>query len=406
MDDEQEKGYKWETEYERTWEAIQENDAGSLQTSVNDIIHRAKKRRLQEAQSNAKLGMMRHLYIIIDMSEAMSIPDLKPTRLASSLKLLEYFVEEYFDQNPISQLGILVTRNKRCDKLTELGGNPKKHIAKLQEQAKQECKGEASLQNCLKVAAQTLQHMPSHTSREVLIIYGALSTCDPSGIHATIKHIKELNIRCSVIGLSAELRICKTICQETNGQYNVILDESHFKDLLHQFVTPPPATVKTDSSLIRMGFPSHQGSGSEGGVTKPSMCMCHLDSKSKEGFSVEGYFCPNCKSKYCELPVECKACGLILVSAPHIARSYHHLFPLDAYTEIPIQQLPPEQRICSACCVAIKDQTIQQCQSCKHLYCTDCDILIHETLHTCPGCAGTTSSTTTRPTNGHDASVS
>lgn len=37
-------------------------------------------------------------------------------------KLLEQFVEEYFDQNPISQLGILVTRNKRAEKVTELGG--------------------------------------------------------------------------------------------------------------------------------------------------------------------------------------------------------------------------------------------------------------------------------------------
>ena len=32
--------------------------------------------------------------------------------------------------------------------------------------------------------------------------------------------------------------------------------------------------------------------------------------------------------RYCELPVECRGCGLTLVSAPHLARSYHHLFPL------------------------------------------------------------------------------
>ena len=35
----------------------------------------------------------------------------------------------------------------------------------------------------------------------------------------------------------------------------------------------------------------------------------HLDSKTVEGFSTTGYFCPQCKSKYCELPIECKACG-------------------------------------------------------------------------------------------------
>jgi hypothetical protein len=32
--------------------------------------------------------------------------------------------------------------------------------------------------------------------------------------------------------------------------------------------------------------------------------------------------------------VECKACGLTLVSAPHLARSYHHLFPLPAFKEV------------------------------------------------------------------------
>lgn len=27
-------------------------------------------------------------------------------------------------------------------------------------------------------------------------------------------------------------------------------------------------------------------------------------------FSNGGYFCPICDSKYCELPVECKVCGI------------------------------------------------------------------------------------------------
>ena len=40
----------------------------------------------------------------------------------SFLQLLESFIEEYFDQNPISQLGIIVTKNKRGEKITELGG--------------------------------------------------------------------------------------------------------------------------------------------------------------------------------------------------------------------------------------------------------------------------------------------
>jgi transcription initiation factor TFIIH subunit 2 len=44
------------------------------------------------------------------------------------LKLLEGFVHEFFDLNPISQLSILTTKQKRCDRVTQLAGNQKTHI--------------------------------------------------------------------------------------------------------------------------------------------------------------------------------------------------------------------------------------------------------------------------------------
>lgn len=77
---------------------------------------------------------MRHLYVVIDCSRSMEDQDLKPNRLTSTLKvnsvgeppncytsshmlahdhtfafsfplqLMEAFVDEYFDQNPISQV--------------------------------------------------------------------------------------------------------------------------------------------------------------------------------------------------------------------------------------------------------------------------------------------------------------
>ena len=72
-------------------------------------------------------------------------------------KLLEYLIEEYFDQNPISQLGIIVTRNKRSEKVTELGGNPRMHISHLQKLRESKCEGEPSLQNALSLAADTLK---------------------------------------------------------------------------------------------------------------------------------------------------------------------------------------------------------------------------------------------------------
>lgn len=59
-----------------------------------------------------------------------------------------------------------------------------------------------------------------------------------------------------------------------------------------------------------------------------------------------GYLCPQCLSKHCELPVECRACGLTLVSAPHLARSYHYLFPVESFKEVPFEGTPS---ICYGC---------------------------------------------------------
>lgn len=68
-------------------EAIKEDDHGLLEASVADIIHNAKRKRQMEKKVGARLGMMRHLYVILDASESMSLQDLKPTRFLCSLKV-------------------------------------------------------------------------------------------------------------------------------------------------------------------------------------------------------------------------------------------------------------------------------------------------------------------------------
>jgi transcription factor Ssl1 len=42
-----------------------------------------------------------------------------------------------------------------------------------------------------------------------------------------------------------------------------------------------------------------------------------------------------CKGRVVELPCSCHICGLTLVSSPHLARSFHHLFPVHAFAEVP-----------------------------------------------------------------------
>uniref|UniRef100_A0A8C2W792 General transcription factor IIH subunit n=1 Tax=Cyclopterus lumpus TaxID=8103 RepID=A0A8C2W792_CYCLU len=379
MDEEPERTKRWEGGYERTWEVLKEDESGSLKATVEEILFQSKRKRVTESHGQVRLGMMRHLHLVVDCSRSMEDQDLKPNRLTASLKLIETFVEEYFDQNPISQLGIITTKNKRAEKLTDLAGNPKKHIVALKKAVDTVCLGEPSLYNSLHLAIQTLKHMPGHTSREILVILSSLTTCDPANICELIKTLKSLKVRVSVIGLSAEVRVCTVLTRETGGSYHVILDESHFKELLMLHVKPPPASSSSECSLIRMGFPQHIIASLTDQEANAAISTSGAD------LSLGGYFCPQCHAKYTELPVECKVCGLTLVSAPHLARSFHHLFPLQAFTESPTEQLQKD-RFCQACQGELKDKSIFSCPSCCSVFCVECDLFIHDSLHCCPCC--------------------
>lgn len=121
-------------------------------------------------------------------------------------------MDEFFYQNPISQIGLIITKNKRAEKISDLAGNSKKHIKVctyiyiiiiknitmafifsiifLQEiKALQQSSlaGEPSLQNSLELAIKSLKLLPSHASKEIVIIIGSLTTCDPGDITETIQ---------------------------------------------------------------------------------------------------------------------------------------------------------------------------------------------------------------------------
>jgi transcription initiation factor TFIIH subunit 2 len=49
------------------------------------------------------------------------------------------------------------------------------------------CGGEPSVQNALDMAMRSLKMLPTHASREILVILGSLTTCDPGDINVTIQ---------------------------------------------------------------------------------------------------------------------------------------------------------------------------------------------------------------------------
>lgn len=268
------------------------------------------------------------------------------------------------------------------------------------------------------------------------MIYGALLSSDPGDIHDTINNLIADRIRVSMVGLAAQVAICAELCSRTNGGndgcYSVAKDEDHFRELFLLTTTPPPTlqAEQSSASLLMMGFPSRtktdpfvdpnrandpkkkkqRASEKKDAV---SLCACHHKPCR------EGYLCTRCSTKVCRLPAECPACGLTLILSTHLARSYHHLFPLRNWVTVSwsdahkstacyacLNPFPPahnrskERDKPAAAAAATTEQSKDlakisesgryACVVCGNHFCIDCDVFSHEVVHNCPGCQGDT----------------
>ncbi|CAM9369573.1 unnamed protein product [Scytosiphon promiscuus] len=397
-------GYAWEKGFERTWEGVEEDEHGNIKAR-EDGQRRTRRVRKRVGGESIKRGMIRYLYLAIDLSKTMSEGDMRPSRLAVTLRIVQDFVTNYFDQNPLSQLGILVTREGRAEKITELSGNPKAHMDALTKDS--DTKGDASLQNLLEMACTSLRAVPEYGNREVVVLYSSLSTCDPGDVHETIAKLKTHKVRASVVGLGAEMFILRRLSEETGGDYSIAGDENHYRDSLMAQCTPPPTQPGREGTmfadLVRMGFPA------ETQDVFPSLVY----SGNRQELSVSGYSCPRCKTKTSELPSECVICALPLVSSPHLARSYHHLFPVPQFDEVSAMAAAASaassaaengsgngsvageaaaagpgtsSSSCAGCLRDLSELPRYRCPECKSAFCLDCDMYVHDSLHNCPGC--------------------
>ena len=107
--------------------------------------------RLLKDTTPLQRGIIRHLVLVIDLSAAMLEKDLRPSRHLLTIAYAQQFVNEYFEQNPISQLGIIGMRDGLAVRVSDMSGNPTDHVSALQRTRDQEPKGQPSLQNALEM---------------------------------------------------------------------------------------------------------------------------------------------------------------------------------------------------------------------------------------------------------------
>lgn len=139
----------WEKS-KRSWETNlpEEDQDGILNLTV---LEAEKRRRLMRDTTPLQRGIIRHMMLVLDMSFAMAEKDLLPTRYRLTISYALAFVREFFEQNPISQLGIIGMRDGVAVRISDLGGNPAEHIERLKAVEGQDPQGNPSLQNALEM---------------------------------------------------------------------------------------------------------------------------------------------------------------------------------------------------------------------------------------------------------------
>jgi transcription initiation factor TFIIH subunit 2 len=323
--------YKWEKGVVASWEVVKEDAEGNViipvSSSERERSHALKKSRITES---VRRGLIRFVVLVLDSSMAAHEKDYRPSRLEVCKNALERFILNFYDQNPISQLSLIVTKDRLADKVTDLSGNSKSHVHKLQNIF--EVKGLASLQHTISLATGILKHIPSYGSREMVILFSSLSSCDPGNIYETVEVARKLRIRINIICLSAEIFICKRICELTNGFFAVALDPAHLQDLLSVLLVPPvdlasPGDSTHLTDFIYMGFPKKSFEqfpffGFEG---------------KRDALATSAFVCPRCLARSTDIPTQCAVCALQLNSSSHIARSFHHLFPVRLFLEYTVR---------------------------------------------------------------------
>mmetsp|Transcript_11328 Transcript_11328/g.34681 ORF Transcript_11328/g.34681 Transcript_11328/m.34681 type:complete len:326 (+) Transcript_11328:63-1040(+) len=272
--------------FDRSWDLIQEDEAGRLKAvSKEDQV--AIRRRRAALIPGIKRGLVRYAVLAIDMSAAMNDPDMKPSRGIAVLSMCEDFVQEFFDQNPIAHMAIISTSNGVATLEAPIGSSPKVLCAALSRLSdKASFRGDASLQNLLELGQRVLDPIPPYGSKEIITVFGSLSTTDPGDIMTTVASLAEKKVKCTIVGLAAEVYVLRQVAKKTQGDYSVATHEDHFLELLTAQVPPRPLTdANIESSLVEMGFP----------VLKVlDKAQTFFDVREGRKTGIYGYECPKC----------------------------------------------------------------------------------------------------------------
>lgn len=285
-----------------------------------------------------------------------------------------------------------------------------------------------------------------------MLLTGSLRSTDKRDIfRELIPVLQAARIRVSCISVAgAEVFLLRRLVELCGGgggdsRLECAMDRNHLTDLLVKKAKPPvkkkslrmdgegwgegdpnPNPNPKTCSFVQYGFPLLLNS------SIPTMTSYALSKSGAPtvGFSTTSYECPRCKARVKDVPCDCTTCGLKLIIAPMLSRSFHHLFPVPGFDELDEDEEDENEDTatkCFACSrvfitnaelgldqkkkkkkrIMMKATSIEEmgdkssraatasevvktmkfkCTKCREVFCFSCDMFLHETLHNCPGC--------------------
>ena len=373
------KGYAWDNL------AIEDDKLVAIQETEQWQSEVEKK---QSELVSIKRGLLRSLVIVLDLStNGLESRSFGQNRMKLIQDQTIVFVSDFFVQNPLSQVAILGTYDSSCKILSNLSSDVNAHVEVIKNLSSMDHKGEPSVQSSLAVATAILGIEGKgglaniDSTKEILFIYGSLTTCDVDPIFKTLAKIKKSQIRVSIIGLAAKVFVFERIAEETNGDYFVPVSLEHLEDILHSFVIPPEKLKNQKTGLLPFGFAAIAES-----KTPAFDLFKFLDNAPDFDNPPElpkygGYICPRCGSRVFTIPCYCPVCKDFLIAPAYLKRTVIHLSPIPPFTPSP----PGSGISCMGCNKAINGEP-RVCPTCNRCFCENCDKFIHETLQSCPGC--------------------
>lgn len=361
----------------RIWDRLVEDADGHLADILfGEESWESEKSKRKLMLRNKSRGLIRSVVILIDLSEdGLSPREFNSPRIRIFTDSLINFAKEFFDANPLSQMAIVGMYEGKGHLISPLCGSVDLHIKCLKTLDSLSFAGDASLQNGLIVGINLLKTAAKSSTKEILVIYGSLHTCDAAPLEGTITNLKKWKFVVNVIGFGASVFFLKNLAEQTGGTYFVPLTSDHFVDLLMANNEPPEWSEEMERvPMVPFGFAQAHSDNPAFDLTE-IMQSIKIQVLPKYG----GYTCPNCHTRIYALPVYCPVCDLLVITPGHITRSTIHKMTLEEFIEV-------DRADSCACCTRLVEGTMNQCPKCANNFCKVCNEFIHDQIRFCPCC--------------------